>query len=816
MDERENLPAKLAAQGLAATTEKRGSLVGRGMTTVLANMQHALPDETIVAWGIDLGTTNSTLCRTTLPAGATSPTEPEVVSLRQPTIAGEFTGTLLPSIVAIYQGREFVGQGAKDLRALMADTSKGINRNVNLFHDCKNEIGTKRTYSNAPEGYRSPTDIAARILGYLRREGIGEAAQGNVVVTVPASFQAAQRAETALACMSAGLDVSGGRLLDEPVAAFIDYAYRYDRSLLESMTGKKNLLVFDFGGGTCDIALFGLAHTKANAPVQVTTRSVSRFHRLGGGDIDLAILHRVLVPQLCKENGISEFDLSFQEKTKVITPALIAVAEALKIQICNEIWRLQQFGKLDSTPRVDIVARQAAQVSMRQGDRTLTLSKATLTAAQFDDVLAPFQNTKHLFARSTEYRLENSIFAPVADALERAQIEPAEIDFVLAVGGSSLIPLVMDALRGYFPRARMLQYEDRKDAQLAVARGASLHALALATSGRGIIAPVVQDDIYLVTKQGDLKLVAQGAALPVVGSNNSLTVPEDAFEKPLQLSVELVAGAERRPLFRRNWDLSMVRKGSPLRIEYSYDENQVFRLEMKLADFPESVVFQASIENPLSHVVNPNHKQEEIDRMEEEYRSDPRQADELMPRIAELCADLGQHDKAIGLVRALMLKANRPQVWLLNQQAMYEEARGNQATAIRGYEEAGNASRDWGGPFFNLALLHEKQGQYDAALRAIDRAIQLEDSPPHHTLKLRIQKHLQADMKTKVKAKKLITSYGEPDELNDWKLGWFVVAADLADDKQAKDAATQIRRTRREAGLTVSDGVLPDIRGAKE
>ena len=260
----------------------------------------------------------------------------------------------------------------------------------------------------------------------------------------------------------------------------------------------------------------------------------------------------------------------------------------------------------------------------------------------------------------------------------------------------------------------------------------------------------------------------------------------------------------------------MVRKGSPLRIEYSYDENQVFRLEMKLADFPESVVFQASIENPLSHVVNPNHKQEEIDRMEEEYRSDPRQAEELMPRIAELCADLGQHDKAIGLVRALLLKANRPQAWLLNRQAMYEEARGNQAVAICGYEEAGNASRDWGGPFFNLALLHEKQGQYDAALRAIDRAIQMEDSPPHHTLKLRIQKHLQADMKTKVKAKKLITSYDEPDALNDWELGWFVVAADLADDKQAKDAATQIRRTRREDGLTVSDGVLPDIRGAKE
>ena len=777
-------------------------------------------DETIVAWGIDLGTTNSTLCRTTLPVGAESPTEPEVVSLRQPTPAGEFTGTLLPSIVATYHGREFVGQGAKDLRALMADTSKGITRNVNLFHDCKNEIGTKRTYSNAPEGYRSPTDIAARILGYLRREGIGEAAQGNVVVTVPASFQAAQRAETALACLRAGLDVSGGRLLDEPVAAFIDYAYRYDRSLLESITGKKNLLVFDFGGGTCDIALFELAHTGADAPVQVASRSVSRFHRLGGGDIDLAILHRVLVPQLCKENGLSEFDLSFQEKTKVVTPALIAVAEALKIQICNEIWRLQQFGKLDSMPREDIVARYPVQVSMRQGERILKLSTATITAAQFEDVLAPFLNTEYLFARSTEYRLENSIFAPIADALDRARLEPGDIDFVLAVGGSSLIPQVMDALRGFFPRARMLQYEDRKDAQLAVARGASLHALALATSGKGVISPVVQDDIYLVTQMGDLKLVAQGAALPFpaggIATNDSLSVPEDAFDQPLRLSVELVAGTERRPLFSGHWDMTMVRKASPLRMEYAYDENQVFHLELKLADFPESVTFQASIENPLSHVVNPNRTQEEIDRLEEEYRRDPRQAEELMPRIAELCADLGQHDKAIGMVRALLRKANRPVDWLLNRQAMYEDSRGNRAAAILGYEEAGKASRNWGGPFFNLALLHEKQREYDTALRAIERAIQLEDSPPHQTLKLRIRKHLQTDLNTTVKAGQILGDFVDPTDLNDWELGWYIVAADLASDQHAKEAGAQLRRSRRQTAPADTCGVRPDMRGTGE
>lgn len=42
MDERENLPTKLAEQALAATTGKRGSLVARGMAAVLSNEKHAL------------------------------------------------------------------------------------------------------------------------------------------------------------------------------------------------------------------------------------------------------------------------------------------------------------------------------------------------------------------------------------------------------------------------------------------------------------------------------------------------------------------------------------------------------------------------------------------------------------------------------------------------------------------------------------------------------------------------------------------------------------------------------------------------------
>jgi len=776
------------------------------------------PPKTLTGWGIDLGTTNATLCRTSLVAGSTAPDEPEVVELRQATQAGTFIGTLVPSMVALHQGHEYVGEGAKNLRALTATAAGGMTRNVNLFHDCKNEIGTSRTYPNAPEGYRSPTDIAAKILGFIQREGMGEAG-GDVVVTVPASFQTAQRAETARACAMAGLYVGGGRLLDEPVAAFIDYAHRYDTALLDGVTAKKNLLVFDFGGGTCDIALFELSRPERGEPVKVASRSVSRFHRLGGGDVDLAVLHRVLVPQLLKENALDDFALSFQEKTRYVTPAMIAVAEALKIQMCNELWRLAQFGRLTGTPREQIVARYPAQVIVRLGNRELNLASATMNAAQFDLALAPFLDREHLFVRSTEYRLENSVFAPITDALERADVAPMDIDYVLAVGGSALIPRVIDALAAYFPAARMLTYEDRKDVQLAVARGASLQALALAANGRGIIESAAQDDIYLRTSGEDIKLVPRGVTLPYptegTASFTGLTVPAHAFDAPLHLAVALVAGQERRPLFRGTWPLTMVTQGTPLLLEYSYDENQVFALELKLANMPESVPFRATMENPLSHVVNPNKTQEEIDRLEEEYRNDTRKSEELMPKIAELCAVLGQHEKAVGLVRTLLRQLNRPVHWLLHRQANYEDARGNQATAIATYEQAAQAAgATWNGPLFNLSLLHFRQREHERALAAINRAIAVDDDAPSQTLKLCILKVMRPADDVGPVARKTFRRFAAPKGLKDWELHWLLRAAEMAGDNAVQKAVADERRARRNSGQHPTgdgaEGVLPD------
>jgi molecular chaperone DnaK len=146
--------------------------------------------------GIDLGTTNSVVS-----IGTWDHLDPTMLHIRcleveQPTAElGDHIGALVPSTVSLVSGKAFVGEGAKRLAASSA--SRGLRRNRDFFFETKNEMGTSRRYPQAPEGYRTPGEIGGHILKFLM--GSVEAEPNTIVVTVPASFQVAQRHETVAA-----------------------------------------------------------------------------------------------------------------------------------------------------------------------------------------------------------------------------------------------------------------------------------------------------------------------------------------------------------------------------------------------------------------------------------------------------------------------------------------------------------------------------------------------------------------------------------------------------------------------------------------
>jgi molecular chaperone DnaK (HSP70) len=156
----------------------------------------------------------------------------------------------------------------------------------------------------APEGVPrlSPVAASALYLGHLRAawdhaHPDAPLAAQELVLAVPASFDEVARALTLEAARDAGL----GRLtlLEEPQAAFHDWAGRHRADLAAALGGARLVLVVDVGGGTTDLTLVA-ARVEDGRPA-FTRVAVGDHLLLGGDNVDLALARAAearLVPAL--------------------------------------------------------------------------------------------------------------------------------------------------------------------------------------------------------------------------------------------------------------------------------------------------------------------------------------------------------------------------------------------------------------------------------------------------------------------------------------------------------------------------------------
>lgn len=774
-------------------------------------------EQPIRAIGIDLGTTNSTVAEIAFEPNV--PVLPEVrcLPIEQQTDGRSWWSPLVPSVVALHDGRKIVGEGARRLRPLFRRESmldKG-----NFFSSCKDDMGLKLTYHMAPEGYRSAAEISGHILDYLYEAAMLDkplTTPDATTVTVPASFQTAQRDDTLKAARLAGIQLRGGDLLDEPTAAFINYLYeKVDAPLLEPGE-TKHLLVFDFGGGTCDVAILELYCDHETEKLSASSLSVSRYHRLGGGDIDKAILYEVLLPQLIEQNGLSRHSLDYETKKQIIEPAFLGVAEKLKIAV-SERYEKAMEGELDDFEERDddwAYVIHGKNVCKLPDGRCLALTNPSLGVNQFDELLEPFLDESLLFVKETEYRQTLSIFAPIRDALDKSGLEDIYIDYCLLVGGSCLIPHIPAKLEGYFPTAEILSFDTPDAMQTAVARGAALNALSLALCQRPIIQPICQETIALVTATGPFELIRRGTPLPWPPNGDfeevtTLAIPEESLLDPVAMRMEVVACEElgHRPLMSTLWEIpAPVAAGERIRLEYRYDENQVLEVRMSHAEREDVDELHAVREHPLTHIVNPQAVKLRIAETEEKLRSGevhPAHREQAIKSIAYDCAELRQYEKAIATLQTLLRVKNEPDASIINLIGLYSGYMGNREREEKLYAEAIKADPSWGTPWFNLALLLQKEGRLDEAKEAVEKAIRLmPKNAPYYVLQAEIIEKAGKTFAVKEFLDMAAKLFKPLDELSDWELHWYRRCADMRGEKEALSAAVEERKRRD----TIGDG----------
>lgn len=770
--------------------------------------------------GIDLGTTNSTAAEIVWSANQPGPPEPRCIPIDQPTEEGRYTHVLLPSIVARLEDRKLVGEGAKRLRARSPELS--LERGRDLFWDCKNDMGLQRTYHRAPPGFRSAKEIGGHILRFVTEAVRAEDEQplDRVVVTVPASFQTGQRRDTLEAGRLAGLELVGGDLVDEPVAAFLDYGFTHGLQDLGKPGDPCNLLVFDFGGGTCDVAVFRVQLPKLGERLRITPLAVSRYHRLGGGDIDAAIVYEVLLPQILQQNQLGPYDLTFEDKKQALEPAFLGVAEGLKVSLCREINRLHKFGKYQEVDKAGIkVMNPGVHYCHLRDGRRLSLQSPSLSAAQFLELLKPFLDQDVLGTRETEYRLTCSVFGPLSDALDRSRLKAKDIDLCLLVGGSSLILPIQQAVSAYFPRTRLLTYEDADAVQTAVARGGAYHALLLAATGKGVLQPVAGDAIRIQTDSGPIELVPAHAQLPYPGESKRmaesrrLAVPESSKGKPVELRIELLDSQDAL-LARIAWQVPPpVRKGEPLILHYRMDENQLLEMTLGLVSGAKGAIFELTVENPLTYVLNPSKARAEIDRLEEDLRTNrvPRpEWPNALARLASLHEDLNQLERAFDLLRKALRAHGSPSSYLLNRMGLVCDRLRDHDKAERFFREATEIGDD-GAAMFNLALSFKRRALLAQAYECVLKALEGNREGPYLVLQAQLAGLLKDAATRDAALEESAKLFGNLPSLSNWELVWFREGAVLRGDiEDVQRAVSEQQRRGKEVSDTMT-GKLPII-----
>jgi molecular chaperone DnaK (HSP70) len=387
-------------------------------------------------WAIDLGTTNTLIAKWV-------GTHSTVIALEELVeFEPAWQTPLIPSAIYFHEGgRAIIGRPALAAREIIAagdlpmlgPLARSFKKTLaRASQQAVAQIGTEtisarqcattfmRELLGHVEEYqrqradpnRSRMQKLLTLLRWWRREG----QVTDLTMTVPVESYEPYRAE--LGQIAKKLGVSNFKTLDEPVAAALGYGL--------DLTDEKHLLVVDFGGGTLDLAIVRThsvgGTSRANPAQNRATLLAARGLIYGGETIDSWIA----------DFGCERLKAHHQQ----LRPIMLSQAEAIKKDLSNKASIADSsFFLLPGGGRIEITRAEFLELLEERG---LYKTLEIVTEAALDDC--------------------------------RHEINEAQIDAVLLVGGSTLLPGVRDLYERLFGPQRVHYWEPFE----AVVKGAAI------------------------------------------------------------------------------------------------------------------------------------------------------------------------------------------------------------------------------------------------------------------------------------------------------------------------------------------------------
>ena len=418
----------------------------------------------MVAIGIDLGTTYSCV-------GIWQNDRVEIISNDQ----GNRT---TPSYVAFSENERLIGDSAKNQASMNPK---------NTLYDAKRLIGRKFNDSVVQDDMKTwpfkviekdekpmfevnyldetktfhPEEISSMILTRMKEiaESFLSTEVKDAVVTVPAYFNDSQRQATKDAGNIAGLNIL--RIINEPTAAAMAYGLSTDSKT------ERNVLIYDFGGGTFDVSLLNID----DGVFEVL--ATSGDCHLGGEDIDNRL--------------VKHFTNEFKRKHKKDLSGNARSVKRLKVA-CERLKRT-------------LSSANQAQIELESLFEGVDFF-STMTRARFEEINGDiFRNT----------------LKPVENVLRDSKKSKSEIHDIVLVGGTTRIPKIQQLLSDYFNGKELCKSINPDE---AVAYGAAVQASILT----GVKSEATKDILLLDVAPLSLGIETAGGVMTKLIPRNS-TIP---------------------------------------------------------------------------------------------------------------------------------------------------------------------------------------------------------------------------------------------------------------------------------------------------
>ena len=441
--------------------------------------------------GLDLGTGN--LCLGVFEGG-------------KPTVIVNSEGKrTTPSMVGFGKdGERKFGEAAKRQSITNPkNTVYSIKRFMGQTYDSAKEEAKRVTYDVVNEGGYprvsidgkkfTPQEISAIYIQNMKKyaeDYLGQKVT-DIVITVPAYFNDAQRQATKEAGEIAGLNVL--RIINEPTAAALAYG-------IDKADKDMNIAVFDSGQGTFDISILNFG----GGVFEVL--STNGDTHLGGDDFDQVIVDW-LIEEFKKDEGgdLSKDPMAVQRLKEAAEKAKIELSSANSTEI-----NLPYIMPIDGTPKHLV---------------------KTLTRAKFE------QLASELFERHK---------TPCKQALKDASLSPSDIDEVILVGGSTRIPKIQEIVKELFGK----EPSKAVNPDEAVALGASIQGAVLNKEegvGDIVLLDVTPLNIGIETLGGVMTtLISANATIPCDKEETFTTAADNQTE----VTINLLQG--NRPMASQN------------------------------------------------------------------------------------------------------------------------------------------------------------------------------------------------------------------------------------------------------------------------